>query len=215
MLFRSLKEESIDAFTDTFQDLYGLKQLPGLSAQNLMAKGVGFGPEGDYKSAGLGAVMSEMAKNRQGATGFIEDYTYNLEPGNEIVMGSHMLEVSPAFANGKAKIEVHPLSIGEKEDPARLIFKPIVGDAIQVCMIDLGDRFRIIAAEVEMIDPKKDTPNLPVAGLYCKIKPNSENGVKRWLESGAGHHSILSTALDLEDIELFAKLTNSELITIN
>lgn len=209
-----LIQEDIQAFTDTFQDLYGLKQLPGLAAQNLMAKGVGFGPEGDFKSAALGATLYEMAKYRDGATGFIEDYTYNLEDDKEFVMGSHMLEVSPVFASDKPVVEVYPLDIGGKEPPARLKFNPIEGDALQICMIDLGDRFRIIAAAVELIDPKKETPDLPVAGLYWNIKPDFETSVKAWLESGAGHHSVITTALDMDDIRSFARFTNSELVEI-
>ncbi|HHU53908.1 MAG TPA: L-arabinose isomerase [Clostridiaceae bacterium] len=209
-----LEQEDVGAFTDTFQDLYGLKQLPGLAAQNLMDKGVGFGPEGDFKSAALGAVLYEIARLRDGGTGFMEDYTYDLNEGKEFVMGSHMLEVPPAFASDKPVVEVHPLGIGGKADPARLKFKPVEGDALQICLIDLGDRFRLIAAEVELINPHKETPKLPVASLYWKIKPDFETGVKAWLEAGAGHHSVLTTALDLDDIRSFAKFTNTELIEI-
>lgn len=213
-LDKFMEKEDVKAFTDTFQDLHGLKQLPGLAAQNLMRKGIGFGPEGDFKSAAMGATLFEMARLRDGATGFIEDYTYNLNEGDEYVMGAHMLEVPPTFASDKPVVEVHPLSIGDKADPARLVFSPIEGDALQICLIDLGDRFRLIAAEIELINPNKGTPNLPVAGLYWKIKPDFEQGVKAWLEAGAGHHSILTTALDMEDIRSFAKLTNTELVEI-
>lgn len=209
-----LLSENIGAYTDTFQDLYGLKQLPGLASQNLMDRGIGFGPEGDFKSAAMGAVLYEMAKNRNGATGFMEDYTYNLEEGNEFVMGSHMLEVAPAFAMSKPQVVVKPLDIGNKEAPARLVFDSIEGKALQICLVDLGDRFRLISAELELFDPGEKAPNLPVAGVFWKVKPDFETGVKKWLESGAGHHSVLTTALDMEDVRSFAKLTNTELIEI-
>lgn len=209
-----LVQENLGAFTDTFQDLHGLKQLPGLAAQNLMDKGFGFGPEGDFKTAALGAVLYEMAKLRDGATGFIEDYTYNLEEDDSFVMGSHMLEVPPAFACDKPVAEVHPLDIGGKGDPVRLKFNPIEGDALQITLIDLGDRFRLIVAAVELINLNKETPNLPVAGLYWRIKPDFETGVKAWLEAGGGHHSVLTTALDMDDLRSFAKFTNTELVEI-
>ena len=214
-LERFLKRENASAFTDTFQDLHGLSQLPGISVQNLMAKGIGFGPEGDYKTSALSAVLCHMARNRDGATGFTEDYTYDLTDGNELELAAHMLEVSPVFASNKPKIEVHPLGIGGKDAPARLVFDGIAGDAIAVSMVDMGNRFRIICAEIEMLEPKFDMPNLPVARLTWKPKPSFKVGAAAWIYAGGAHHAVVSTALTTEDIRLFAKLTNSELVVID
>ena len=205
---------NVKAFCDNFQDLHGLKELPGLAVQNLMDKGVGFSAEGDYKTAALDAVLMEMAKGVDGATGFIEDYTYDLSLDNELELGSHMLEVSPKLASSKPRIEVHELSIGGKEPPARLVFDSVSGNGVQVCMVDLGDRFRLIAAEIELVK-SKPMPKLPVARVMWKVKPSFDVGVKQWLEAGGGHHSVISTALTVQDIEMFAKLTETELIVID
>jgi L-arabinose isomerase len=204
----------ISAFTDTFQDLHGLQQLPGLAVQRQMAKGIGFGAEGDYKTACLNAVLKRMAEGRKGATGFMEDYTYDLTEGDELVLAAHMLEVSPEFASTKPKIEVHPLGIGGKEPPARLVFEGIQGDAVAVCMTDMGDRFRLICAEIELVRQPNPMPKLPVARLMWKLKPDFKSGVKAWLEAGGGHHTVVSTALTSADIEMFAKLTDTECILI-
>ncbi len=211
-LTRFLSDGGFGAFTDTFQDLHGLEQLPGLAVQRLMAEGIGFGAEGDYKTAALGAVLWKMAENRQGATGFMEDYTYDFSDG--LVLGAHMLEVSPAFAGTRPGIEVHPLGIGGKNPPARLVFDGITGDGIAVCMTDMGDRFRLICAEIKLIKQPSPMPKLPVARLMWKPKPDFKTGVRAWLEAGGGHHTVVSTALKTEDIELFAKLTDTELIII-
>ena len=210
-----IKDEKISAFTDTFQDLHGLNQLPGLAVQNLMAKGVGFGPEGDYKTSALGAVLGYMARHRGGATGFTEDYTYDLTAGNELELAAHMLEVSPVFAEGKPKIEVHPLGIGGKSDPARLTFNGIAGDAVAVSMVDMGDRFRLICAKIEMVEPPHDMPKLPVARLMWRPKPDFATGAAAWIYAGGAHHAVVSTALTVEDIRLFAKMTDSELVVID
>jgi L-arabinose isomerase len=177
-----------------------------------MAEGVGFGAEGDYKTAALGAVLWKMAENRQGATGFMEDYTYDFSDG--LVLGAHMLEVSPAFAGTRPSVEVHPLGIGGKNPPARLVFDGITGDGIAVCMTDMGDRFRLICAEIELVKQPKPMPKLPVARLMWRPKPDFKTGVRAWLEAGGGHHTVVSTALRTEDIESFAKLTDTELIII-
>ena len=211
-LKKFLKKTGCQAFTDNFQDLHGLRQLPGLAAQDLMAKGVGFGPEGDYKTACLSAVLMKMAEHRHGATGFIEDYTYDLSEGDELELGSHMLEVSPRFASAKPKIEVHPLSIGGKEDPARLVFDSIEGKGIQITMVDLGDRFRLIGMEVELVKIREKMPRLPVARIMWRILPSFQEGLTFWLENGGGHHSVISTELTLDDIALFAKLANIEFV---
>jgi L-arabinose isomerase len=213
-IHKFLKQEKIGAFTDTFQDLHGLKQLPGLAAQNIMAEGIGFGPEGDYKTAALMAVLCEMAKGRDGATAFLEDYTYDLTEGKECELASHMLEVSPVFASSKPAIEVHPLGIGGKEDPARLVFDGITGKGIAVSMIDLGDHFRIICADIELIKQKEAMPKLPVARVMWRILPNFSEGAEKWIYAGGAHHAVISTSLTRSDIELFCKLTDTELVTI-
>lgn len=208
-----LAEGSFGAYTDTFQDLHGLRQLPGLATQRMMAKGYGFGAEGDYKTSALGAVFWKMAEGREGATGFMEDYTYDFV--DELVLGAHMLEVSPSFAASKPKVEVHPLGIGGKEAPARLVFDGVQGAGVAVCMTDMGDRFRLIAAQIELVAQPKPMPNLPVARIMWKLKPDFKTGAAAWLYAGGGHHTVVSTALTMEDIRLFAKLTGTELIAID
>ncbi|MGN0893473.1 MAG: L-arabinose isomerase [Succinivibrio sp.] len=209
-----LKANDIGAFADTFQDLHGLKQLPGLATQNLMGKGIGFGPEGDYKTSAFSAVLMKMAEGREGATGFIEDYTYDLTEGKEIELASHMLEVPVSFAKTKPEIDVLPLGIGGKEDPARLVFDGVEGYGIQVTMVDMGDRFRIICADIELIKQPEPMPKLPVARIMYRHKPNFRIGTEGWCYAGGAHHSVVSTALTRQDIALFAKLTGTELITI-
>ena len=213
-LEKFLKDNGIGAFADTFQDLYGLKQLPGLAAQNLMGKGIGFGPEGDYKISAFSAVLMAMSKGRKGVTGFIEDYTYDLTQGQELELASHMLEVPVNFAATKPEIDVLPLGIGGKEDPARLIFDGAEGDGIQVTMVDMGDHFRIICADIELVKQPKPMPKLPVARIMYRHKPNFSIGTAAWCYAGGAHHSVVSTALTREDIALFAHLTGTELITI-
>jgi L-arabinose isomerase len=214
-LDKFLKEGNFGAYTDTFQDLHGLKQLPGLATQRMMAKGYGFGAEGDYKTSALNAIMVEMAKGRKGSTGFMEDYTYDFTKGDEVVLGAHMLEVSPDFASNKPKIEVHQLGIGGKEPPARLVFDGVEGDAVAVCMIDLGNRFRLICASVELVKQPKAMPKLPVARIMWKLKPDHATGAAAWIYAGGAHHTVVSTALSVEDIRLFAKLTDTELVVID
>ena len=213
-LEKFLSTNGIGAFADTFQDLHGLKQLPGIAAQNLMGKGIGFGPEGDYKISALSAVLMKMSEGKEGATGFIEDYTYDLTPGQELELASHMLEVPPAFAATKPEIDVIPLGIGGKEDPARLIFDGVTGDGIQVTMVDMGDHFRIICADIELVKQPKPMPKLPVARIMYRHKPNFQIGTAAWCYAGGAHHSVVSTALTRDDIAMFARLTGTELITI-
>ena len=213
-LEKFLAKNNLGAFADTFQDLHGLKQLPGIAAQNLMGKGIGFGPEGDYKISALSAVLMKMSEGRKGATGFIEDYTYDLTYGQELELASHMLEVPVTFAATKPEIDVLPLGIGGKEDPARLIFDGVEGDGIQVTLVDMGDHFRIICADIELVKQPKPMPNLPVARIMYRHKPNFRIGTEGWCYAGGAHHSVVSTALTREDIALFAKLTGTELITI-
>ncbi len=214
-LDRFLANGGFGAYTDTFQDLHGLRQLPGLATQRMQAKGIGFGAEGDYKTAALNAVMNRMGSGRKGATGFMEDYTYDLTPGQELVLGAHMLEVSPVFAASRPRIEVHPLGIGSREDPARLVFDGIQGDAVAVCMTDMGDRFRLVCAKIELVKQPFPMPALPVARLMWRLIPDFRTGAAAWIDAGGGHHTVLSTAVDVDDIKLFAKLTGTELIVID
>ena len=214
-LEKFIEKERVGAFTDTFQDLYGLRQLPGLAVQDIMASGVGFGPEGDYKTSALMAVMCKMAENRKGATAFMEDYTYELTPGEEKELAAHMLEVSPVFAANKPEIQVHPLGIGGKEDPARLVFDGIEGDAIAVSMVDMGTHFRLVCAKIQLIKQPKPMPALPVARLMWKILPDFKTGAAAWIYAGGAHHAVVSTALTVEDMKLFARLTDTEIIVID
>ena len=207
-------DKKIGAFTDTFEDLHGLKQLPGLASQEMMSKGIGFGPEGDYKTSALMAVLCNMAEGREGATAFLEDYTYDLTEGEELELASHMLEVSPVFAASKPKIQVHPLGIGGKADPARLVFDGIQGKGIAVSMVDMGTHFRLICADIELIKQPEEMPKLPVARVMWKILPDFASGAEKWIYAGGAHHAVVSTALTKEDIALFAKLTNTEVIFI-
>ena len=210
-----LEKERISAFTDTFQDLHGLRQLPGLAVQDIMTKGVGFGPEGDYKTSALMAVMCKMAEGLGGATAFMEDYTYDLTRGCEKELASHMLEVSPVFAADRPKIEVHPLGIGGKEDPARLVFDGIDGDAIAVSMVDMGTHFRLICAKIKLIKQPAPMPKLPVARLMWELVPDFGTGAAAWIYAGGAHHAVVSTALTVKDIKLFAKFTGTELVVID
>lgn len=214
-LEKFIGRENIGAFTDTFQDLHGLRQLPGIAAQNLMAKGIGFGPEGDYKTAALSAVLFRMAQGRNGATGFMEDYTYDLTSGSELELAAHMLEVSPVFAETKPEIQVHPLGIGGKEDPARLVFDGISGEGIAVSMIDMGDRFRLVCADITLVKQPAPMPKLPVARLMWKLRPDFATGAAAWIYAGGAHHAVVSTALTKDDIRLFAKMTDTELVIID
>ena len=213
-LEKFISDKGVGAFTDTFQDLHGMKQLPGIAIQDLMGKGIGFGPEGDYKISALSAVLMEMSKGREGATGFIEDYTYDLTAGSELELASHMLEVPVAFAANKPAIEVHPLGIGGKDDPARLVFDGVTGDGIQVTLVDMGDHFRIICADIELVKQPAPMPKLPVARIMYRHKPDFAIGTAAWCYAGGAHHSVVSTALTRSDIAMFARLTGTELITI-
>jgi len=203
------------AYTDCFEDLYELDQLPGLASQNLMGKGVGFGAEGDWKQAAMEAIMTEMSQGLTKGLSFIEDYTYHFEKGNEAVLGSHMLEVSPAIAEGKPKIEVHPLGIGGKDAPARLVFKGKTGAAILVTLVDMGGRFRMIVHDINAVSPAKDMPNLPVACAMWKPEPDMKTGNEAWILSGGTHHSVISYDLNAEHMKDFAEIMGIECIHIS
>ena len=214
-LERFAERERVSAFTDNFQDLHGLKQLPGLAVQDIMSKGIGFGAEGDYKTAALMAVLCKMAEKRKGATAFVEDYTYDLTSGDEKELASHMLEVSPTFAATKPKIEVHPLGIGGKEPPARLVFDGIEGNAVAVSMVDMGTHFRLVCAKIKLVKQTRPMPKLPVARIMWTLVPDFKTGAAAWIYAGGAHHAVVSTALNTDDIKLFASLTDTELVIID
>jgi len=209
-----LKAGNFKAFTTTFEDLYGLKQLPGLAVQRLMAKGYGFGAEGDWKTAALVRSMKVMANGLKGGTSFMEDYTYHFDPKGMRVLGAHMLEVCPTIAIGKPSVEVHQLSIGGKEDPARLVFKTAPGNAINVSVIDLGNRFRMIVNDVEVVKCP-DMPKLPVASVLWNPMPDLRTGAAAWILAGGAHHTGFSTAINSEYLEDFAGMLGVEYVLID
>lgn len=203
------------AMTDTFQDLHGMEQLPGLAIQNMMADGYGFGGEGDWKTGALMRIMVQMAEGLKGGTAFMEDYTYHYEIGNEYVLGAHMLEVSPVFAKEKARIEVHPLGIGGKSDPARLVFDGVGGDAIIASLVDMGGRLRLIVNDVDAVEPLKPMPKLPVARVMWRPAPDLSTGTEAWILAGGAHHNVMSFALTAEHMRDFAEIMNIEFVHIS
>ena len=209
-----LKQGNFKAFTTTFENLYGLEQLPGLAVQRLMAEGYGFGAEGDWKHAGLVRAMKVMAHGLPGGTSFMEDYTYHMDPGNEMVLGAHMLEICPSISVEKASIEVHPLSIGGRDDPARLVFSGKKGDGLNVSLIDLGDHFRMIVNEVNVIEQKYNMPKLPVARVLWIPKPDFQTALESWILAGGAHHTGFSTAINYDHIRCFANIIGIECIHI-
>ena len=210
-----LEEGGFKAFTTTFENLNGLLQLPGLSVQRLMADGYGFGAEGDWKTAALVRAMKVMAQGISGGTSFMEDYTYHFEPGNQMVLGAHMLEVCASIADGKPRLEMHPLGIGGKEDPPRLVFNVSAKPALNATMIDLGDRFRMLVNEVDVVDPAKDLPKLPVARVVWKPLPNLKVAAGAWILAGGAHHTCFSQVVKLEHLEDFARIADIEMLVIN
>ncbi len=208
-----LEEGGFSAFTTTFEDLHGLKQLPGLAAQRLMEQGYGFAGEGDWKTSALVRLMKIMAGNE--GTSFMEDYTYHLEPGNELVLGAHMLEICPTIAADKPRIEVHPLGIGGKEDPARMVFNGRSGAALNASLIDLGNRFRLLVNEVDAVEPMKEMPNLPVARVLWKVQPNLKDGVEAWIRAGGAHHTGFSYKVTTEQLIDFAEMAGIEVAVID
>jgi L-arabinose isomerase len=208
-----LKAGHFKAFTTTFEDLHGLKQLPGLAVQRLMSKGYGFGAEGDWKTASIVRSMKVMATGLKGGTSFMEDYTYHFDPKGMRVLGAHMLEVCPSVAAGKPALEVHPLGIGGKEDPARLVFKSALGRAINVSVIDLGNRFRMIVNEVEVVKCP-EMPNLPVASVLWKPLPDLKTAAGAWILAGGAHHTGFSNIVDAEYMEDFAGMMGLEYVLI-
>jgi L-arabinose isomerase len=209
---RFLDEGGYSAFTTNFEDLYGMKQLPGLAVQRLMAQGYGFAGEGDWKTAALDRLLKVMSHNQ--STGFMEDYTYELAPGRESVLQSHMLEVDPTLAVNKPKLIVSPLGIGNREDPARLVFDGKQGEGVVVSMADFGTHYKLLINEVSAFEPEVPAPNLPVARVLWNIKPNFQDGVKAWIENGGGHHTVLSLNLTTDQIVSYAKLVDLEYVII-
>ncbi len=209
-----LEAGGFGAFTDTFEDLGELVQLPGIAVQRLMADGYGFGAEGDWKTALLVRAMKVMATGLAGGTSFMEDYTYHLVPGRPQVLGAHMLEVCPSIADGKPSCEIHPLSIGNRSDPVRLVFTARPGPAILLGLLDLGDRFRLVLNEVDVVAPPEDLPLLPVARALWEPKPGLKVAAEAWILAGGPHHTSLSYALTRAHIEDFAEMTGIELVAI-
>ena len=201
------------AFTTTFEDLHGIRQLPGLAVQRLMADGFGFGAEGDWKTAAMVRVMKIMAMGQ--GTSFMEDYTYHLENGNEMILGAHMLEVCPSIAGSKPKLEVHPLGIGGKEAPARLVFEGRTGPAICASLIDMGGRMRLIISEVNAIAPSVDMHRLPVARVLWKPEPSLNTAAEAWILAGGAHHTCFSYEVTTEHLVDWAEMAGIETVIID
>ncbi|ADQ18171.1 L-arabinose isomerase [Leadbetterella byssophila DSM 17132] len=209
-----LEDGGFSAYTNTFEDLYGMRQLPGIGSQRMMAAGYGYGGEGDWKTSALVHVMKLMASGMKGGNSFMEDYTYHFEPGNEMVLGSHMLEICPSIAEGTVNCEVHPLGIGGKEDPVRLVFNGAPGNALNASLIDLGNRFRLLVNEVEAVKVDKEFPKLPTARVLWKPQPSMEVGLQSWILGGGAHHTVYSQNLTTEYLEDFAEMLGIELLVI-
>lgn len=210
-----LEEGGFSAYTNTFEDLHGMRQLPGIGSQRMMAAGYGYGGEGDWKTSAMVRVMKVMASGLKGGNSFMEDYTYHFDPANPMVLGSHMLEICPSIAANNVKCEVHPLGIGGKEDPVRLVFNTAAGPALNVSLIDLGNRFRLLVNEVEAVEVTEDFPKLPTARALWKPQPSMEVGLQAWILAGGAHHTVYSQNLTTEYIEDFAEMLGVELVVID
>ncbi len=203
------------AFTNTFQDLYGMEQLPGLASQHLMAQGYGYGGEGDWKVSAMTAIMKAMGEGGNGASAFMEDYTYHLVEGQEYSLGAHMLEVCPSLAGTKPRIETHHLGIGMNEkDPARLVFEGKEGPAIVVSLVDMGGRLRLICQDIVAVKPIMPMPNLPVARVMWQAMPNLTDGVEMWITAGGAHHTVLSYDVSAQQMKDWAKMMDIEFVHI-
>ncbi|MFC5906368.1 L-arabinose isomerase [Streptacidiphilus monticola] len=210
-----LTEGGFKAFTTNFEDLGGLRQLPGLAVQRLMADGYGFGGEGDWKTSALVRTLKAMGEGRDGGTSFMEDYTYHLTPGQQLILGAHMLEVCPSIASAQPSCEIHPLGIGGREDPVRLVFDAATGPAVVVGLADVGDRFRLVANEIDVVEPLQPLPALPVARAVWAPRPSLETSAEAWLTAGGPHHTVLSTAVGSAELYDFAEMTGTELALID
>ncbi|MCB9006087.1 MAG: L-arabinose isomerase [Ardenticatenaceae bacterium] len=210
-----LEAGGFKGFTDTFEDLHGLKQLPGVASQRLMADGYGFGAEGDWKTAALLRAMKVMSAGLEGGTSFMEDYTYHFSPSGDKVLGAHMLEICPSIASGKPSLEIHPLGIGGKEDPVRLVFDSQTGPAINASIIDLGSRFRLIVNAVDVVPTDEPLPKLPVARALWVPQPNLKVAAAAWILAGGAHHTGFSLSLTAEHMEDFAEMAGIEYLLID
>ncbi len=212
---RMMDREGCLAFSNTFQDLYGMEQLPGLASQHLMAQGYGYGGEGDWKVSAMTAIMKAMGDGGNGASAFMEDYTYHLEAGREYSLGAHMLEVCPSLAGDKPRIETHHLGIGMNEkDPARLVFEGKAGAAIVVSLVDMGGRLRLIVQDIECVKPIMPMPNLPVARVMWRAMPDLTTGVECWITAGGAHHTVLSYDVSAEQMKDWARMMDIEFVHI-
>jgi L-arabinose isomerase len=210
-----LQDGGFKGFTDTFEDLHGLVQLPGIASQRLMAEGYGFGGEGDWKTAALVRAAKVMAAGMPGGNSFMEDYTYHFDPQENLVLGAHMLEICPSIAHGKPECAVHPLGIGGKADPVRLVFDVGAGPALNASLIDMGNRFRLLVNEVEAVAPKEKLPKLPVARVLWKPLPDLNTACAAWIYAGGAHHTVFSQNLTTEYFEDFAEMFDMELTVID
>ncbi|MET0636871.1 MAG: L-arabinose isomerase [Chitinophagaceae bacterium] len=213
-LKKFLEEGKFKGFTDTFEDLHGMLQLPGIGAQRMMTAGYGFAGEGDWKTSALVRAMKVMAAGLPGGNSFMEDYTYHFDPQDEMVLGSHMLEICESIAEGKPSVQVHPLGIGGKADPARLVFTAGAGAALNASIVDMGNRFRLIVNEVEAVKPKHDLPKLPVARVLWKPLPDMKTGCEAWILAGGAHHTCYSQNLTREHLQDFADIAGIEFLLI-
>ncbi len=211
---KMLEAEGCAAFSNTFQDLYGMRQLPGLATQHLMAQGYGYGGEGDWKVAAMTAILKAMSDGQAGGTTFMEDYTYHLQPGNQYSLGAHMLEVCPSVAADRPRIEVHPLGIGDREPPARLVFEGREGDAIVVSLVDMGGRLRLICQDIHCVKPILPMPTLPVARVMWQPEPSLTAGVECWITAGGAHHTVLSYDVTAEQMRDWARMMDVEFVHI-
>ena len=211
---KMMDDEGCMAFSNTFQDLYGMEQLPGLASQHLMAQGYGYGGEGDWKVAAMTTIMKAMGEGGNGASAFMEDYTYHLEAGNEYSLGAHMLEVCPSLAADKPRIEVHPLGIGDREAPARLVFEGKSGDAIVASLVDMGGRLRLIVQDIHCVKPIMPMPNLPVARVMWVAEPSLTTGLECWITAGGAHHTVLSYDVSAEQMRDWARMMDIEFVHI-
>ncbi len=209
-----LVDGDFGAFTTNFEDLGGLRQLPGIAVQRLMAEGYGFGAEGDWKTATLVRILKSMSGSN-GGTSFMEDYTYHFGPGEPKVLGAHMLEVCPSISAGVPSCEIHPLSIGNREDPVRLVFDALPGPGFVVGLLDLGDRLRLVANEIEIVPPDAPLPRLPVARAVWKPSPRLSTAAEAWLMAGGPHHTALTTAVSIDSLQDFSVMTGIELLRID
>ena len=213
-MLQFLEEGNYKGFTDTFEDLHGMQQLPGLAVQRLMAAGYGFGGEGDWKTAALVRLMKFMATGLKGGNSFMEDYTYHFEPGNEMVLGAHMLEICESIAEGKPSCEIHPLGIGGKADPVRSVFNVTGGPALNASIVDMGNRFRLLVNEVVAVKPMHALPKLPVARVLWKPYPDMQTGCAAWILAGGAHHTCYSQNLTAEHLEDIAEIAGMEYLLI-